>query len=217
MIALLYAVSAAPYDLGLLQFCCAFKSQNGIITIVRLLPTFLDFEASSLSRNSSYPIEVAWNDENGSIESHLISPASIRDWTDWDPDSEKVHGIPRDELIRAGKPPQEVCLRMNEQLAGKTVYCDAPRYDGMWLARLFSVGDGVLPTFELAGIDDLLVERLSPQIASRAYWLTEIWNMKVEARTRLPRQHRAAWDVEYLMEVWKIADQRRRSEEPLKP
>jgi len=183
---------------------------------VAAIPTFLDFEASSLSRTYSYPIEVAWNNEDGSIESHLISPASITDWTDWDTESEKVHGIPRDQLIREGKPPDWVCLRMNERLAGKTVYCDAPRFDGMWLARLFSVCEGISPAFELADIDDHLVEMLCPQIAGRASWLMEIWNMKVEARTRLPRQHRAAWDVEYLMEVWKIADQRR-SEGQIKP
>ncbi|HEY7545418.1 MAG TPA: hypothetical protein VID27_11070 [Blastocatellia bacterium] len=100
------------------------------------IPCFLDFEASSLAMES-YPIEVAWSLEDGSIESHLISPASVVDWTDWDAEAEKVHGIPRDEIIAHGKPPAWVCQRMNEQLAGKTLYTDAPRFDGRWLARLF--------------------------------------------------------------------------------
>lgn len=180
------------------------------------MPTFLDFEASSLSRTRSYPIEVAWNSEDGSIESHLISPASIADWTDWDTESEKIHGIERDELIRNGKPPQWVCQRMIEQLAGKTVYTDAPRFDGMWLAKLFSVFDANTPAFELGDIDDLVIDMLCPQIKGRAHWLAEAWHMKIEARRRCPRQHRAAWDVEYLMEFWKIADWRKRSEEQLK-
>ena len=42
---------------------------------------FLDFEASSLSKDS-YPIEVGWAGEDGSTEAHLIRPAP--DWTDWD-------------------------------------------------------------------------------------------------------------------------------------
>jgi len=36
------------------------------------MPRFLDIEASSLS-NISYPIEIAWSDEKGNIESHLIN------------------------------------------------------------------------------------------------------------------------------------------------
>src|SRR5947209_5891700 len=46
------------------------------------LPPFLDFEASSL-RSASYPIEVAWSHPDGSIESHLISPAGLGRCTDW--------------------------------------------------------------------------------------------------------------------------------------
>jgi hypothetical protein len=180
------------------------------------IPTFLDFEASSLSRFHSYPIEVAWNNEDGSIESHLISPESIADWTDWDPESEKVHGIPRDELIRNGKVPHWVCQRMNEQLAGRNIYTDAPKFDGRWLAKLFSVFDAE-PQFELSDIDYLILDMLCPDMSGRAHWLTEIWHMKIEARSRCPRQHRAAWDVEYLMEVWKIAEWRKKSEERLKP
>lgn len=42
---------------------------------------FLDFEASSLSKQS-YPIEVAWVFEDGRSEEYLIRPAPI--WTDWD-------------------------------------------------------------------------------------------------------------------------------------
>lgn len=182
---------------------------------VTATPTFLDFEASSLSRTHSYPIEVAWNYEDGSIESHLISPASIADWTNWDPESEKVHNIPRDELIQNGKEPQWVCHRMNEKLAGKIVYTDAPHFDGRWLARLFSVFDDE-PAFEIGDINDLIIKILSPHIEGRAHWLTEAWNLRVEARKRCPRQHRAAWDVEYLMEWWKLANGRKSSEDRLK-
>jgi len=59
------------------------------------MPRFLDIEASSLS-NSSYPIEIAWSDENENIESYLINPELIEEWTDWDFYSEhEIHGISR--------------------------------------------------------------------------------------------------------------------------
>jgi hypothetical protein len=46
---------------------------------------FLDFEASSLAKDS-YPIEVGWVFEGGTgAESWLIRPAP--DWTDWDPNA----------------------------------------------------------------------------------------------------------------------------------
>ena len=41
------------------------------------MPRFLDIEASSLS-NTSYPIEIAWSDGQGNIESYLINPYPIR-------------------------------------------------------------------------------------------------------------------------------------------
>src|SRR5262245_10381901 len=95
------------------------------------IPRFLDFEASSLSVNS-YPIEVAWSLEDGSIEQHLISPAAFEGWTDWDPKAEQVHGISREELLTNGESPKSVCGRMNSELFGETVYSDAALYDGMW-------------------------------------------------------------------------------------
>lgn len=56
------------------------------------LPTFIDFEASSL-RDTSFPIEVAWN--NGTeIESYIIRPAF--DWSDWDYNAEGLHGLSRE-------------------------------------------------------------------------------------------------------------------------
>lgn len=46
-------------------------------------PCFIDFEASSLEHNS-YPIEVAWSDADGRIESWLIDTSGVPSWTDWD-------------------------------------------------------------------------------------------------------------------------------------
>jgi len=59
------------------------------------MPRFLDIEASSLS-NISYPIEIAWFDGQGNIESYLISPNPIGEWTDWDYYAQhEIHGISR--------------------------------------------------------------------------------------------------------------------------
>ncbi|HXG68392.1 MAG TPA: hypothetical protein VNO70_25075 [Blastocatellia bacterium] len=168
------------------------------------IPTFLDFEASSLS-SASYPIEVAWNLEDGSIEDYLISPQHVQTWTDWDPEAEKVHGISREELLLHGKPPSFICARMNQQLTGKVVYTDAPLFDGAWLSRLFSACGDRKPGFELRHIDELLVKMICPEIAGRTYGLIKIDALKQEARRQKPRQHRAAWDVEYLIQLWRLA------------
>jgi hypothetical protein len=167
------------------------------------LPAFLDFEASSLS-SGSHPIEVAWSLTDGSIESHLISPAGIEHWTDWSILSEKVHGITRDELLAHGKSPEWICNRMSEQLLNQTVYTDNPDYDGMWLAEMFSVGRGRLK-FRLGLVDELLFGRVYPNPASRAVAMENIQEMKEEARRRVGGQHRARLDVQYLIELYRIA------------
>lgn len=157
-------------------------------------PCFLDFEASSLSIDS-YPIEVAWSLDDGSIESHLISPAGIAEWTDWSPVSAKIHNIPRETLLAEGKPPSWVCARMNEQLSGKVLYTDSVNYDGMWLAELFAVCPETERRFMLGSIHDLLGHpRRFAELTPRA-------------RVMVPGQHRAAWDVEFLLKLWKLAQE----------
>lgn len=84
---------------------------------------FLDFEASSLARNS-YPIEVGWVFEDGREESHLIRPAP--GWTDWDAAAEAIHGIARDTLEREGAPHDVVARRMVEVLDGHQLHASAP-------------------------------------------------------------------------------------------
>jgi hypothetical protein len=167
---------------------------------VTKLPSFLDFEASSLS-STSYPIEVAWSRPDGSIESHLISPVGIDGWDDWSFLSEKVHGISRDELIAYGQSPARVCSLMNHQLSGQVVYTDNPIYDGMWLAELFSVVKGGRTKFKLGLVDEVLFR----DGASGAPTSDKIQEMKEEARKRVGGQHRARLDVQYLIELYKIA------------
>jgi hypothetical protein len=174
-------------------------------------PTFLDFEASSLS-SQSYPIEVAWNHEDGSIEAHLISPAGIESWTDWDSAAERVHGIQRQQLLTHGKHPLLVCNRMNEQLTGKIVYTDAPQFDGMWLSQLFSVCHGITPNFQLRHIDELLVSLICPGIVGRTLGLIKIDVLKQEARRQKLTRHRASLDVDYLIQLWRLASYETRNQ-----
>lgn len=167
------------------------------------LPSFLDFEASSLA-STSYPIEVAWSLPDGSIESHLVSPAGIEKWTDWSILSQHVHGIPHEELLIRGKAPDWICRRMNEQLAGQCVYTDNPLYDGMWLAEMFSVTE-LRVKFHLGLVDKVLFARTYPTPGARALAIDEIIEMKTEARKRAGGQHRAGLDVRYLIELYRIA------------
>lgn len=94
---------------------------------------FLDFEASSLSKES-YPIEVGWAAEDGSEEAHLIRPAP--DWTDWDSSAEAIHRISREQLMAEGEPHDRVARRVLEALAEADIYVTAPSWDGMWLSKL---------------------------------------------------------------------------------
>ncbi|MBI2486196.1 MAG: hypothetical protein HYW01_04405 [Deltaproteobacteria bacterium] len=130
------------------------------------IPSFLDFQPSRLA-SVSYPIEVAWNYADSSIESHLISPRGIYKWTDWSFKSQDLHGITKEELIVHGKPPSWICRQMNECFSGKVVYTEDPDYDGMWLSELFSVYFVEKPKFEFGNINDLLENILSPNFADR--------------------------------------------------
>ncbi len=168
------------------------------------LPPFLDFEASSLSSNS-YPIEVAWSRPDGSIESHLISPVGIEGWSDWSLHSEKVHGISRDELLAHGESPELICTRMNLELAGQVVYTDNPIYDGSWLDKLFSVVEGRATQFSLGLVDELLYRELNPTGTRKMAANAQIYEMKKEARRCVGGKHRATLDVQYLIELYKLA------------
>ncbi len=179
------------------------------------VPTFLDFEASSLAIDS-YPIEVAWNDAAGKIESYLISPAGVANWTDWDMQAQALHGITRKELLAHGKTPAWVCQRIRECLAGRTLYSDNPDYEEMWLTTLFAAaGAADNPTLEMESlesgkfaiehVDELLIQTVCRGMTrGRAKCLYKIDLMKHEARQLVAGIHRAGWDVEYLVKLWRL-------------
>ena len=119
------------------------------------MKAFLDFEASSLSKNS-YPIEVAWVFQNGRSEHHLIAPAP--GWDDWDDASEAIHGISRSALEAEGKSHDEVASRMMEALTGHDLFASAPSWDGKWLSVLLRGAGLPRHALRLSDTDEALRE-----------------------------------------------------------
>src|SRR5215213_9954983 len=124
---------------------------------------FLDFEASSLARRG-FPIEVAWVFESGEEESHLIRPAA--DWTEWSPEAESVHRIPRASLDREGRPVEEVARRAVEALSGHRLYASAPSWDGQWLSRLLRAGGLPRHALRLRDTEEAWAEAIAAALES---------------------------------------------------
>jgi hypothetical protein len=98
------------------------------------LPIVIDCEASSLSAES-YPIEVGFVLEDGTVQNYLIRPE--KKWTDWSEESSKIHNIPRERLYDEGLSVVEVARILNGQLADCTCYSDSSYHETFWLDRLF--------------------------------------------------------------------------------
>lgn len=157
------------------------------------LPCILDIEASGFGRGS-YPIEVGFVLPDGTAYCTLILPET--DWTHWDDDAERVHGISRSLLHRHGRSAAEVAGELNQRLAGRDVYCDNWAHDYAWLARLFEAADAT-PRFKLHHLRELLSENA----AARFYDTRDII-----ARNLQLRRHRASSDARVLQlslaKVW---------------
>lgn len=116
------------------------------------LPSFIDFEASSLDLVASYPIEVGICLGNGDVKSWLIKPHVL--WKDWSERAARIHGIDRDQLELEGLEVHQVAQELNETLTG-IVYCDAWTFDSFWLHRLYKAAQ-MKPGFQLDSIASLL-------------------------------------------------------------
>jgi hypothetical protein len=155
---------------------------------------FLDFEASSLSKDS-YPIEVGWVHEDGTGEAHLIRPAP--GWTEWDVLAAGVHGISREQLEREGEPHEAVCERLLVLFDQNIVLASAPSWDGHWLSMLLRA----------AGHPRHLVRLQDSEVAFCA--AAEPWGGDVAARIEGAKQaarppgHRALADARREWEIWR--------------
>jgi hypothetical protein len=174
------------------------------------MQVFIDFEASSLGRDS-YPIEVGWVFADGRSEGHLIRPAP--GWTDWAADAEAIHHIPRSTLERDGTPHDVVAARMIEALTGHQLYASAPSWDGKWLSALLRAAG--LPRHALRLEDSEVAQReavaalLAPHIPAEEM-NAAVANAVTIAEFRFrggPPRHRAVADAEEERQRW-IAVQR---------
>ncbi len=180
---------------------------------------FLDFEASSILPGS-FPIEVAWVDQDGRGETCLIRPApgwlSPSRWQ-WDPVSASIHGITLGVLEHEGEDARMVARRLAEAVGGVPVYSDAPSYDGHWLAMLLDQG-GMEGAVSLSNVRDAygmaclpLFERLpkSEGIMKSARWAMETMRMRQvvsaaeDEEAERPRVHRALPDAMALWRTWR--------------
>jgi hypothetical protein len=162
----------------------------------RHLHCVLDIEASGFG-SRSYPIEVGWVQTDGRTGCMLIRPAP--GWDHWDRSAESVHGITRETLLRHGREPVEVALRLNADLAGQTVYSDAWGHDYAWLARLYDAAD-LVPTF-----------RLEP--AARLFGDTALAQLDAAHREAFAelavQRHRASNDARALQRALQAVSERR--------
>lgn len=159
---------------------------------------FLDFEASSLGRDS-YPIEVGWVFEDGTEEGWLIRPAP--DWTDWAADAEAVHGIGRARLLAEGEDHAVVARRMMERLTGHDLLASAPSWDGKWLSVLLRGAGLPRHALRLRDTEEAQVEAALPALGSREAALDTLQL----ARLRLadePVAHRAVEDARREWRLW---------------
>lgn len=154
---------------------------------------FIDLEASGLSARS-WPIEVGWCFVAGAPEARLIRPAEQWSLDDWSKDAEALHGVPHAILLKDGAEPKDVCEALNEALAGKTVYSDAPDWDGFWLYRLFQAGH-LRQRFTLNDLGGLFAAAPPEQIDA----------LSAQADRLAPRSHRAAPDALHMRALFELA------------
>ena len=155
-------------------------------------PIFLDCEASSLSTNS-YPIEVGWNNSDGTIESYLINIYRYPEgYDDWSREAQLLHGLSKQYLSEKGKEPQFVVDQMEQRLNGKVLLTDAPDWDAFWIRRLYEYVNKEC-SFEFGNAIELF-NKIEPYN----------YIYKSQARKLSGHAHRAENDVKYLVSMYRL-------------
>lgn len=175
---------------------------------------FVDCEASSL-HSASYPIEIAWVDENGQGESYLLKPEA--DWTDWSVAAQTIHGIDRASL-QEGAPAPWIARRALSVLGGHVLVSDNPDFEQKWVGTLLAtIGHPPLPFTPLATLISEQVHRMQQLITAEpdsADWhrqsrrlldhgqvLAESARFMAVVAARV--RHRALPDAETQWRVWR--------------
>lgn len=152
-------------------------------------PIILDIEASGFGA-SSYPIEVGIALDSETRFCRLIRPQT--DWQHWSEEAQGLHGISRTMLMNKGAPVQQVCIELNQLLAGRTVYSDGWVVDSPWLSRLYESA-GMRMTFELSQLELILSEHQMDN------WHLE--KSRILAQTTEQR-HRASHDAAIILQTY---------------
>jgi len=169
------------------------------------LPRFLDIEASSLGMDS-YPIEIAWSDHQGNIESYLINPYLVDEWIDWDYNAQQIHGITRKQCREEGISPNWLCNRMSQSIKpGEIIYADGGVFDENWVDVLYGAGSLLgYAQFRITHSDSVMLPLLmNIEYDEKKRW-TLYEHLKLAARKQIGSRHRAKPDVQYLIELWKL-------------
>lgn len=149
------------------------------------VPAVLDIEASGLGRDS-YPIEIGFVLPDGGGYCTLVRPEL--NWTHWDPQAQRLHGITRDILLRHGRSARDIARHMNQTLRGQTVYSDGWANDYSWIGALFDAAD-LSPSFHIESLRVLLSD------SEAALW----HQIKAQVAGELKlRRHRASSDARLL-------------------
>lgn len=149
------------------------------------IPVIIDVETSCFGAGS-YPIEVGVAMPEGGDYCSLIRPKP--DWTRWDEEIEKVHGITRGILQRHGKPAGEVATQLNKLLEGQVVYSDGWGYDQTWLNLLFNHA-GKKQLFQLEPLTAIMSDH------QMRVWERTKWGVIREFKLQ---RHRASSDAKIL-------------------
>ena len=139
----------------------------------------LDFEATGLHRDLSFPIEVGYTNGTFSRDMLIKVPPPFDQFWSWE--SELIHHISQKDLREYGKDPYDVCVIMNNDLAGEELAVDGGYYDQLWCERLFVECDMKMK-FKL----------LHPSVRQMDEWFTY--------KKTVPTAHRALDDAKQLWE-----------------
>lgn len=157
-------------------------------------PLIIDFEASSLNSEGSYPIEIAWTKVDGQIVSHLIDLNEVVDHLDWSPSSEDVHGIPLEEVLENGVSPRFIVDEFLKDREGRAVISDAPVFDFSWMKQLFQMAEVEMPFGQIVAYDALLSGVVRKKIQGNLAVSSKVADL-IESGVEAHRTHRAAGDV----------------------
>lgn len=169
--------------------------------MIEWYPCFIDVEASGFGPGS-WPVSIAWSDNQGEIRKVLIRPDP--GWTHWDPEAQRVHGLGRDVLLRDGLPPAEVEARLAADLRGALAFSDAPDFDAGWIGALYAALGRPMP-FRIDHADDLLVGAMLRPNEMLWQGQARLDRVKEDLHRTASHRHDAGYDVGFLVALWRRA------------